>query len=110
MIINNFNVDGKNYPFFPENIKCQSYSLDLEMICIPENLIRDLEIILKKYHISLSQILNARYISNFFSSEEKDIFVMAKKIINGHNPNEVVLIDKIKKNKGFFEKFFNFFN
>ena len=39
----------------------------------------------------------------------KDIFSMARKIINGHNPNEVSLINKSLKNKGFFEKFFNFF-
>ncbi len=35
---------------------------------------------------------------------------MTKKIINGHNPNEVKLVNKTRENKGFFEKFFNFFN
>ena len=42
--------------------------------------------------------------------DEKDIFLMAKKIINGHNPNEVLLVNKTPKNKGFFEKIFHFFS
>ena len=35
---------------------------------------------------------------------------MAKKMIDGFNPNEVILKDKSEKNQGFFEKFFNFFS
>ena len=34
---------------------------------------------------------------------------MTEMILNGHNPNEVILVDKPKKNEGIFEKFFNFF-
>ena len=32
---------------------------------------------------------------------------MANKILTGHNSNEVILVDKSKKNQGFW-KFFNF--
>ena len=35
---------------------------------------------------------------------------MTKKMVNGYNPNEVLLVNKTRKNEGFFEKFFNFFN
>ena len=35
---------------------------------------------------------------------------LAKKVIEGHNPNEVMLVKKVNENKGFFERFFNFFN
>ena len=35
---------------------------------------------------------------------------MSKNIIEGCNKNEVFLINKTRKNKGFFEKFFEFFN
>ena len=44
------------------------------------------------------------------SDEQNDIFLMSKKLIIGHNPNEVLFVDKMPKNKGFFEKFFNLFN
>ena len=45
-------------------------------------------------------------------SEEKDVdyYRISKEVINGSNKNEILLIDKIQKNRGFFEKFFNFFN
>tara|TARA_Y100000389_G_C17419236_1_gene495656 strand:- start:256 stop:957 length:702 start_codon:yes stop_codon:yes gene_type:complete len=110
MIINNYDVDDKNYPFFPEGIKSNNFSLDLKLICISLNLIKDLEKIFKKYQISISQIVSAKYIENFMPHDEKDIFLMAKKIINGHNPNEVLLVNKTPKNKGFFEKIFHFFS
>ena len=110
MIINNYQIDNKIYSSLPDNIKCSSYSLDLKLICISNSLIREIEIILKKYHISLNQLLSGSYIKNFFLNDERDIFLMAKKMIDGHNPNEVILKDKSEKNQGFFEKFFHFFS
>ena len=35
---------------------------------------------------------------------------MAKKISEGFNQNEVAFVEKSRKKKGFFEKFFDFFN
>ena len=69
-----------------------------------------IETILKKYQISLSNILSAKYINEFLKNEKIDFFIMAKKIMEGYNPNEVLMVNKTNKNKGFFEKFFNFFN
>ena len=37
-------------------------------------------------------------------------FLMCQKIIDGHNNNEILLVQKTRKNQGFFEKFFNFFS
>ena len=51
-----------------------------------------------------------QYVKKFLSDEQSDIFLMSKKLISGHNPNEVLFVDKMPKNKGFFEKFFNLFN
>ena len=109
MIINNYQIDDKSYSLLPKDIKCQNYSLDLELICLSEHLFRELELILKKYHISLNQVLCADYIKNFCTTDNRDIFSMTEMILNGHNPNEVILVDKPKKNEGIFEKFFNFF-
>ena len=110
MIIENYQIDKKNYSFFPENIKCQSYSLDLKFICISNKQIEELERILKRYHISLNQVLSCNYLENFLSNDERDIFSIAKKMKDGFNPNEVILTNKTFKNEGFFEKFFNFFS
>ena len=47
MLIKNYRVDNKDFSYFPENIKCHNFSLDLRLICISDDLIRDLETILK---------------------------------------------------------------
>ena len=47
MIINNYQIDDKSYSLLPKDIKCQNYSLDLELICLSEHLFRELELILK---------------------------------------------------------------
>ena len=110
MLIKNYNVNGKNYFTFPNNINCNNYSLGLEFICISDDIIKSLEAILKKYHISLNRILSANYVQQFFSPDDYNIFSISKKIIDGLNPNEVILLEKTDKNKGFFERFFNFFS
>ena len=82
----------------------------MKFICISNFLINNFEEIFKKYQISLGQVVSAKYIKKFISDEKKSIFLMAKEIIEGHNPNEVKMVNKSSKNKGFFEKFFNFFS
>ena len=108
--INNYQVDSKNYPFLPEEINYKSFSIDIEFLCVSHEVIKNLEQILKRYQISLEKVVSAPYIKKFLTDDEKDIFLMTKKIIAGHNPNEVKLAEKTIKNKGFFEKFFNLFN
>ena len=110
MIINNYKVDEKSFLFLPEGKRCNNFSIDIKFLCISNDFLKNFENILKKYQISLSQVVCADYIRNFLSKDEDDLFLMTKKLINGHNPNEVKLVDKTPKNEGFFEKFFNFFN
>ena len=110
MIIDNYQVDNKNYSSFPKNIRCNNFSLDLRFICIPLFLVEDLEKILKKYQISIKQILSKKYIEELFSDNDQNLFLKAKQPMNGFNQNEVKLEKRILKNMGFFEKFFNFFS
>ncbi len=108
--IEKYVIDNKFYTSLPENIKCNIFSLDTEFICLSKNLIENIEKILKKYHISLNQILSASYLEKFKDNTDNTIFTTASRIISGHNTNEVLLIGKINKKQGFFERFFNFFN
>ena len=110
MLISNYKIDNKDFSSLPLDIYCKSFSLDVNFICISESLIKMIETILKKYQISLSNVLSAKYINEFLKNEKIDFFIMAKKIMEGYNPNEVLMVNKTSKNKGFFEKFFNFFN
>ncbi len=109
-LIEKYVIDNKFYKFLPENIKCNIFSLDTEFICLSKNLIENIEKILNKYHISLNQILSASYVEKFKDNSDNSIFATASRIILGHNSNEVLLISKINKKQGFFERFFNFFN
>ena len=110
LIIEKYVIDNKFYTSLPENIKCNIFSLDTEFICLSKNLIENIEKILKKYHISLNQILSASYLKKFKNNTENNIFTTASRIISGHNSNEVLLTGKISKKQGFFERFFNFFS
>jgi hypothetical protein len=56
--------------------------------------------------------MSGDYIKSFFDKESKnrELFVMANKLNDGLNKNEVQLVSKSKENKGFFEKFFQLFS
>ena len=110
MKINNYMIDNSNYNLIPKGLKCDFFSLDIEFIGFPKSLIKDIELILVNYQISVSDIVNYEYLKSFIKSKEDDIFAMCDKILNGYNSNEVFLVTKNNKNEGFFERFFNFFN
>ena len=82
----------------------------MKFICLSKKFIEDLELILKKYHITVNQILCASYVENFVNDDHQNIFTTASRIRSGLNDNEVLLVHKTTKNKGFFEKFFDFFS
>ena len=110
MLIENYLIDDKYYYTLPKNLKCNFFSLEVNFICISNNFVDDLELILKKYHILVNQILSAKYVEKFIEEVDQNIFTTASKIKSGLNKNEVSLVRKSLKNKGFFEKFFDFFN
>ena len=110
MIIEKYCIDNKDYTILPENLKCDNFTLDIKFDCLPNKLVQEYEFILKKYQILLNQVLNANYIEQFENKAHQNIFITASLIVSGSNNNEVLLVNKIIKNKGFFEKFFDFFS
>jgi len=110
ILIENYLIDNKNYFSLPQKLKCNFFSLDVKFICLSKKIIEELELGLKKYHILVNQILCANYIESFVEKNHKDIFTTASRIKSGLNDNEVLLVRKTFKNKGFFEKFFDFFS
>ena len=110
MLIENYQIDGKDYSFLPENLKCNNFSLDIKFICLSKNLIEHYESVLKRYHILVHQILNAEYIKQFQDQQNPNIYTTASRIISGYNNNEISLVNKTLKSKGFFEKFFDLFS
>ena len=110
ILIDNYLIDNVNFTELPINQKCKNFSLDISFICLPDELIKHIEKTLKKFQISVNQILSASYIDKYVSDRDINFFEMTSKIIEGHNKNEVKLVNKTSKNKGFFEKFFDLFS
>ena len=111
MMIEKYILDGKDYFKIPKNEKGNNFAIEIQFICLPLDFVKNLEEIFKGFQISISNILSANYIQKSFNQNDKsDFFLMTKKLLNGHNENEIFLVDKTKKNKGFFEKFFALFS
>ncbi len=110
ILIDNYYIDDTHFAKLPLNQKCKNFSLDISFICLPDELIKQIVKTLKKFQISINRILSATYIDKFANDRDTNFFKMASKIIGGYNENEIKLVNKTLKNKGFFEKFFDLFN
>jgi len=110
ILIDNYLIDNNHFIELPPNQKCKNFSLDISFICLPSELVKDVEKTLKRFQISVNQILSAGYIDKYVNDRDINFFEMTSKIIGGHNKNEVKLVNKTSKNKGFFEKFFDLFS
>ena len=82
----------------------------IKFISISNNQASVFEKLLKKHQIQISQFMSATYIQNFFNRDINELSIMASKLRNGYNRNEVTLVSKNTENKGFFEKFFQLFS
>lgn len=110
LIINKYIINGKNYFSITNEQEQENIFLEIRFICLELSTYLTYKKILSKYQISVKNVLCYEYVNNFKISLESDIFDMADKLLGGHNKNEILLISKTIENKGFFEKFFNFFN
>ena len=69
-----------------------------------------LEKLQEKYQIKIDRLFEKKYIKNLFEGENLDLSLIAHKIQSGYNQNEISLVPKSLKNRGFFEKFFQLFS
>ena len=100
---NNFSLNNDN--------KNDDYLfLEVNFISIPNNFTFNFDKLLENHQIKIKRYMSADYIKSFFDKESMEFFVMANKLNDGLNKNEVQLVSKNKENKGFFEKFFQLFS
>jgi len=103
---NNFSLNNANN-------NDDSLFLEVNFISIPYNFTFIFDKLLENHQIKIKRYMSGGYIKSFFDEESKesmDLFVIANKLNDGLNKNEVQLISKDKENKGFFEKFFQLFS
>ena len=103
-------IDGVNYPSFDQEIDGGDMCIEVKFISISDTLIKKISNVLEKYQIKIDRLFEKKYIKNFFKEENLDLSLIAFKIQSGHNHNEVILVPKSRKTKGFFEKFFQLFS
>ena len=103
---NNFSLNNDN--------KNDDYLfLEVNFISIPNNFTFNFDKLLENHQIKIKRYMSGGYIKSFFDKESKEsmeLLVMANKLNDGLNKNEVQLVPKNKENKGFFEKFFQLFS
>ena len=110
MLINKYTINGVSFTSFKNQINSDEIFLEIKLISISNLIIFEIENILKKYQIQVNNYLDKEYLKNFFKNEQLEISLMANKILNGINHNEVLLTPKTTKNLRFFEKFFRLFS
>ena len=87
--------------------------LEVNFISIPNKFTFYFDKLLENHQINIKRYMSGDYIKSFLdivSKESMELFVMANKLNDGLNNNEVKLISKSKENRGFFEKFFQLFS
>jgi len=93
-----------------ENFNDNYLYLEVNFISIPNSFACIFDRLLENHQIKIRHYMSGSYIKSFFGEDVTDLSVMANKLNNGLNKNEVKLVSKNIENKGFFEKFFQLFS
>ena len=109
-VINRCLIDGINYTSFDKEIIGEDMIIEVNFISISNILIKEISNVLEKYQIKIDRLFEKKYIKNLFEGEHLDLSLIAFKIQSGHNKNEIILVPKSLKKRGFFEKFFQLFS
>ena len=110
MMISKYTLGENDYEILPKLINNENLIIQVNFICLKDKIVDELKTIFLKYQISVNKILSCDYLKGLNNHNSENIFRLADYSINGLLKNEVLIANKIRKNQGFFEKFFNFFN
>ena len=86
------------------------FCIEVEFKYISKEFISQIDKILGKFQIKTIKYFDANYIKDFFKNDKIEISDTFNKIQEGFNENEVELVPKSIKKRGFFEKFFQLFS
>ena len=109
-IINRYLIDDVNYTSFDQEINGEFICVEAKFISVPSILIKEISDVLAKYQIKIGSLFEKNYIQNFFEEQSLELSISAHKIKFCQNQNEISLVSKSYKKKGFFEKFFQLFS
>ena len=110
MCIINYIIDGKRYSSFDTKLINDYFCIEVSFIAIDNKLVFAFDNVLEKYQIKIKQYMCGNYMNNFIGDTGDEISIIANKLRNGLNINEIAFAPKHSENKGFFEKFFQLFS
>ncbi|MDC0864238.1 hypothetical protein OAP88_05235 [Candidatus Pelagibacter sp.] len=110
MCIINYIINGKRYSSFDTKLINDFFCIEVSFIAIDNKLVFAFDNVLEKYQIKIKKYMCGNYINNFIGDTGDEISIIANKLRNGLNINEITIVPKHKENKGFFEKFFQLFS
>ena len=100
---NNFSLNNDN--------KNDDYLfLEVNFISIPNNFTFNFDKLLENHQIKIKRYMSGNYIKDYFGEDAVELPVLANKLNNGLNINEVQIVSKNHKKTGFFERFFQLFS
>ena len=99
IVDNNKNDNNDDYLF-----------LEINFISITNNFTFYFDKLFESHQIKISRYMSYKYIKSFIDEDVTELTMMANKLNNGLNKNEVQLVSKSVENRGFFEKFFQLFS
>ena len=102
MCIINYIIDGKRYSSFDTKLINDYFCIEVSFIAIDNKLVFALDNVLEKYQIKIKQYMCGNYINNFIGDTGDEISIIANKLRNGLNINEITIVPKHKENKRFF--------
>ena len=109
-IIKKYFTDGVDYKSFDQENDADHICVEVNFISVPNILIKEISNVLEKHQIKIDRLLEKKYIKNLFDGQLIDESIIAFKVQNGYNQNEIVLVPKSGKKTGIFEKFFQLFS
>ena len=110
MIIVNNDKNENNALLNKPNNNDDYFSLEVNIISITKKFTFNFEKLLENYQVKIRRYMSGNYIKYYFGEDTSELSVMANKLNNGLNKNEVQLVSKSIENRGFFEKFFQLFS
>ncbi len=109
IIVNNHKI--KNDNLLNNSNKNDDYLfLDINFISIPNKFTFYFEKLLEDHQVKIRRYMSGNYIKSYLSEDANNLSVMANKLNNGLNKDEVQLVSKSIENRGFFERFFQLFS
>ena len=110
MIVGNNDENEKNFLLNNDNNNDDYLFLEVNFISIANNFTFYFDKLLESHQIKISRYMSYKYIKSYISEDSRELSMMANKLNNSFNKNEIQLISKNVENIGFFEKFFQLFS